>query len=198
MVCNKGEMKDMLVLPSHVRERLKSPLGKLYRGNGAGIFEDMEELDNASFVAVVGDVVFYNMMRAGKMPDIAVIDGKTMRREVDENIKELIECCDFSELRARNPAGTITSDLVLSLEKAVKETRVKVVVDGEEDLSVLPLAMLLPEGSIVLYGQPSEGIVAVRIDEEKRMEICQIIGEMEGKDKDWFMKKLCRRDVHGN
>jgi len=198
MVRNKGEMNSMLVLPPHVRERLKSPLGRLYRGNGIRIFEEMEELKNAEFIAAVGDVVFYHMLQAGRMPDIAVIDGKTMRKDVDEEIKDLIECCEYSELRTTNPAGTITSDLVISLEEAVKESRVKVVVEGEEDLSVLPLAMLLPEGSIVLYGQPSEGVVAVRIDEEKRMEICQIIGEMEGENKEWFMKKLCRRDVHGN
>ena len=188
----------MLVLPPHLRERLKSPLGRLYKGNGAGILEKIEELKEAKYVAAVGDVVFYYMIQAGKEPDIAVIDGRTMREDVSNEIKNAIDDCDYSEMRAENPAGTITSSLITVLEKAVKSKKIKVVVDGEEDLSVLPLAMLLPEGSIILYGQPSEGVVAVSVDEDKRMEICQILKEMEGENKEWVLSKLCRRDNNGN
>ena len=36
-----------------------------------------------------------------------------------------------------------------------------------------------PEGSIILYGQPNEGVVAVRATKEKKKEIQSIIDEME-------------------
>jgi uncharacterized protein (UPF0218 family) len=36
-------------------------------------------------------------------------------------------------------------------------------VDGEEDLAVLPLALVAPHGSLILYGQPGEGVVLLII-----------------------------------
>jgi uncharacterized protein (UPF0218 family) len=37
-------------------------------------------------------------------------------------------------------------------------------VTGEEDLITLPLVAYAPIGSIILYGQPSQGIVVVRVE----------------------------------
>jgi GTP-dependent dephospho-CoA kinase len=45
---------------------------------------------------------------------------------------------------------------------------VRIVVSGEEDLLALPLFVMVPNGSVVLYGQPLEGMVIVRIDETVR------------------------------
>jgi uncharacterized protein (UPF0218 family) len=45
---------------------------------------------------------------------------------------------------------------------------VRIVVSGEEDLLALPLFVMVPNGSVVLYGQPLEGMVIVRIDEKIR------------------------------
>jgi uncharacterized protein (UPF0218 family) len=45
---------------------------------------------------------------------------------------------------------------------------VRIVVSGEEDLLALPLFAMVPNGSVVLYGQPLEGMVIVRIDEKIR------------------------------
>ena len=36
---------------------------------------------------------------------------------------------------------------------------VTVLVDGEEDLAVIPLVMAATDGAIVLYGQPHQGVV---------------------------------------
>jgi hypothetical protein len=45
---------------------------------------------------------------------------------------------------------------------------VQVLVEGEEDLLALPLFAMAPDGSVVLYGQPLEGLVVVRITQAKK------------------------------
>lgn len=39
-----------------------------------------------------------------------------------------------------------------------------ILVDGEEDLAVLPCILTAPSGSLVLYGQPGEGLVVCEVD----------------------------------
>ena len=39
-----------------------------------------------------------------------------------------------------------------------------VLVDGEEDLAVLPLILILPDSSVILYGQPNEGVVFCEVN----------------------------------
>ena len=50
-----------------------------------------------------------------------------------------------------------------TMEK-IPGTRVRIIVDGEEDLLVLPVCTRAKDGFTVLYGQPNEGIIVVRAD----------------------------------
>jgi uncharacterized protein (UPF0218 family) len=43
-----------------------------------------------------------------------------------------------------------------------------VLVDGEEDLAVFPLILILPDSSVILYGQPNEGVVFCEVDSALR------------------------------
>ena len=43
-----------------------------------------------------------------------------------------------------------------------------VLIEGEEDLLTIPAVMEAPLGAVVFYGQPLEGVVAVRVDEESK------------------------------
>ena len=49
---------------------------------------------------------------------------------------------------------------------------------GEEDLLVLPVCAYSPENSVVLYGQPNEGIVIVQINSEIRNKAQSIMNSM--------------------
>jgi len=42
-----------------------------------------------------------------------------------------------------------------------------IIVNGEEDLAVIPCVLMAPNDSIILYGQPGEGIVVVEADKLK-------------------------------
>ena len=43
---------------------------------------------------------------------------------------------------------------------------VRILVDGEEDLLVIPVCIHAPDYAIIMYGQPNEGLVVVKINEE--------------------------------
>jgi len=52
-------------------------------------------------------------------------------------------------------------------------------VNGEEDLLVLPACIFAPENAIVLYGQPNEGLVIVKITPEIRNKAQSLLDLME-------------------
>ena len=69
---------------------------------------------------------------------------------------------------AKNPHGTITREMESALEKAVKEGWGAVQVDGEEDLASLVLMATLPDGWVLVYGQPEKGMVIVEASDRVR------------------------------
>lgn len=116
-----------------------------------------------SLFVIVGDFVAANLIGAGFEPDIVVVDGKTLRVEV-EPVKH-----GMSEMRVPNAPATIDKEAWEVLREAVTlKRRVAVVVEGEEDLLVLPLLAEMPLGSVIAYGQPHEGLVVVTVTGEKR------------------------------
>ena len=139
----------MLTLPEEHRKLFQEPFGELYRN----IDEIIPKITH-SRVYAVGDVVTHNLQKRGITPDIAVIDGYTMRSPCSRMPELRGEC-----IRVKNPAGTLTDDLIRALDHAVMHSPVTVMVDGEEDLAVIPLVIAAPDGAIVLYGQPHQGVV---------------------------------------
>ena len=71
-------------------------------------------------------------------------------------------------IRVKNPAGTLTDELICALEHAVEHPPFTVIVDGEEDLAVIPLVIAAPDGAIVLYGQPHRGVVLRVVNPEAK------------------------------
>ncbi|MDI6805914.1 MAG: DUF359 domain-containing protein, partial [Candidatus Bathyarchaeia archaeon] len=53
------------------------------------------------------------------------------------------------------------------------------IVDGEEDLLTLIAVLYAPQNSFVVYGQPYEGIVVVKVTPEKKAEVSEILKTME-------------------
>ncbi len=118
---------------------------------------------NAKKIITVGDATTERLLGFGITPDLAIVDGKE-RRLVRNYPRH-----DAKEERCTNPAGTISLAAVELLKKSLSEKApVVVVVDGEEDLLALPVFAMAPEGAMVLYGQPLEGMVAVMMTPAKR------------------------------
>jgi len=146
----------MLTLPEEHRKLFKEPFGELHQS-----IEEIIPLISRSTVYAVGDVVTHNLHRNGITPAIAVIDGHTMRSPCSRMPALLGEC-----INVKNPAGTLTDELIRALTYAVLHPPVTINVEGEEDLAVIPLILAAPIGTIVLYGQPHKGVVMRRVDHE--------------------------------
>ena len=61
---------------------------------------------------------------------------------------------------------------------ANKERQV-IKIDGEEDLSFLPVMLLSPLGFTVYYGQPNEGLVEVKVTEENKEKVYDLVSKFE-------------------
>ena len=155
----------MLVLPEEHRKLFKDPFGELYQNMDAII-----PLITGRVIYAVGDVVTHNLQKRGITPAIAVVDGQTMRAPCSRMPAMTGEC-----LRVENPPGTITDDLVRALEQAIAHTPITIVVDGEEDLAVIPLVIAAPDGAIVLYGQPHKGVVLRTVDAAAKSEAGRLL-----------------------
>jgi len=148
----------MLTLPEEHRQLFKEPFGELHRE-----MEEILPLLTGATVYTVGDVVTHNFQKAGMTPAVAVVDGYTMRSPCNK-IPEISGEC----IRVRNLPGTLTKDLIAAIHHAIAHPPVTILVEGEEDLAVIPMVIAAPVGSIVLYGQPHEGVVLRTVTPEAK------------------------------
>ncbi|MCK9631156.1 MAG: GTP-dependent dephospho-CoA kinase family protein [Methanoregula sp.] len=146
----------MLTLPEEHRRLFKEPFGILYRE----LDEIIPHLTHRT-VFTVGDVVTHNIHKKGIIPAVAVVDGYTMRSPCSKMPTVSGEC-----IRVNNPAGSLTDSLIEAINHAVAHPPVTIIVEGEEDLAVIPMVIAAPLGSIVLYGQPHEGVVLREVTPE--------------------------------
>jgi len=167
-----------LRLTPQLRQELKSPLGTLLRGSPEETMQRLKRLikvKKPSPIISVGDVVSQNMTNSGIPVQIAIVDNKVMR----ERIKPAQVKAELT-LKVKNPPGILTPEAWATIQKALKQKKfTKVLVDGEEDLLTLIAVLEAPENTIVVYGQPNEGVVAVKVTEKTKERVRQVINAME-------------------
>lgn len=160
-------------LPVELRPRLKKPYGNLYPGDHPSVVDQIKAHLDESFVIAVGDVTTYNLFKAGVRPRLCLIDQYTKRTAVSKAISAVTSRTDYVNIYVKNPAGMLSSEMVLAIKDALAsgEKHICICVDGEEDLATLPVIALADVGSLVLYGQPDEGLVCVKVTEDKKEEM---------------------------
>jgi len=161
-----------LVLPEEMRSELKEPMGD--------VSPDVDEERLTGRVVAVGDMVTYHLLGAGVTPDVAVVDGRTKREDVDDEVIERWKGMGVAA-RVENEAGAVSRALAEALADVYDEGGL-VEVEGEEDLAVLPAVALASDGDTVVYGQPDEGMVYVDVDTEARDYVLDIMRRMDGDD----------------
>ncbi len=172
----------VLQLPDDVREEFRDPLGPIYA--------DADELltDAGSPIVAVGDVVTYHLARAGRTPDVSVVDWRTEREAVDDEVGGVVgELGEAHRLvTVANPAATLTAGLLGALGDTIGDSTdgdgesTVIEVSGEEDLATLPAVLAAPDGASVVYGQPGEGMVLVVVDGDVRERVRGLVETLEG------------------
>lgn len=164
----------VLELPSELRRELKEPLGPVYTDTAPLLADAGDPLVS------VGDIVTYHLLEAGRRPDLALVDERTKRSSVDEEVSAAIGGFD-RRLSVDNPPATLTAGLLEALREGVASNGSTLVdVDGEEDLAALPAVLVAPAGASVVYGQPDEGMVLVDCDGPTRERVRSLLERMDG------------------
>ncbi len=165
----------MLTLPPELRSEFKEPFGPL--------FTDAESLlsEAGRPIVAVGDVVTYHLREAGHEPHVAVIDGRTEREAVTEEIRSALENAGDRRIEVVNEPAELSRELLLAIREAVDaEENTLLLVEGEEDLATLPAVLATPLGGSVVYGQPDEGMVLIDVTEENRATMRDLLVRFDG------------------
>ena len=162
-----------LRLRPDLRRELGRPLGPVLTGEAAEA-----AVRKAGRLATCGDVVTEAALGWGIRPFIGVMDGRTQRgdpRPVSPGTRGA-----FPRVRSvRNPPGEITVELQEGIRALADVGGGLLLVDGEEDLALLPLLEVLPDRTTVIYGQPGAGVAFVEVDRSSRARARALMDRME-------------------
>ena len=157
-----------------MRPRLAKPLGKLFEAEVLDDESFARLVKSAPMVTTVGDRVTDTLGAMGRVPDVQIVDSKENRKARKPPDVPYVRL-----VRAKNPAGTITAQALDGIREAFGGSKpVRVLVEGEEDLLAIPAVIFAPISSTVFYGQPGEGIVAVKVDARSKSSCREILGKM--------------------
>jgi uncharacterized protein (UPF0218 family) len=161
-------------LPVELRSTLARPLGTVFTEEEVGSPEFKKLVRDAPMVVTVGDRVTDTLGALGRTPEVQVVDGVERRQ-----LRELPAVPYARLVKVKNPAGTVTAEAIGGMRRAFggkKPVRVKV--EGEEDLMAMLAIAMAPVSAVVYYGQPGEGVVAVKANAVSKSRNREILAKM--------------------
>ena len=154
---------------------MKIPLGILLPESQADKENILKHIEQNSYIITVGDRTTEKMINFNLIPSLQIVDGIEKREK-----REPPKLVNATEITVDNPPAEITSQSIDVIKKAFSmESPIRILVTGEEDLLVLPVCIHAPENSVVMYGQPNEGLVIVKITSEIRNKAQSLLDLME-------------------
>ncbi|MBI5223221.1 DUF359 domain-containing protein [Candidatus Micrarchaeota archaeon] len=154
----------MIKISEQIKKELKKPLGRLVQ------IQDIIRMNNKGLkIITIGDVCTIELLKHGILPTLAVFDYKTKRTQIDQKDEEILRMSFGKVMKIKNPPGMINKQIIKDARKLI-ENGGAIQIDGEEDLTALPLILNL-ENEVLVYGQPNVGMVAVEKDEKLNRKI---------------------------
>lgn len=162
---------DVKPVQKEIIDYLRKPLGELISYDQVEKHKIIELRHATRKLITVGDTTTAKVISFSIVPDVSVVDGfekrlfsKTSVSKLKSKITAALSGVELVELTCNNQPGSISLEAINILIRALtSHAPVLVNVRGEEDLIALPLIAYAPTDSRILYGQPSEGIVVVRV-----------------------------------
>ena len=149
---------------------LKRPLGDLISYDQEQQSRIKQIRQTTCKLITVGDTTTMKVIGFHIVPDVSVVDGLEKRSESTTSISKLksmleqLTSTELVEFSCTNQPGSISLEAIkITFLALISNTPVLMRIVGEEDLLALPLIAYAPVDSIILYGQPSEGMVVVRV-----------------------------------
>jgi len=160
-----------LRLPDFLRDELKEPLGILLKDTTKENIA--KHIPKSSYIITVGDATTEKILAHGFTTSLQIVDGYEKRG------KRIPPQSNATKLYCDNPAAQITQQSIDLIRQAFSsKPPIQILVNGEEDLLVIPVCIYAPQNSVVMYGQPNEGLVIVQITQEIRNKTKNLLDRM--------------------
>lgn len=168
-------MKHYL-LTEKTRIKLKHPLGQLIIGSPETTMPIVQELirrNKPKKICVVGDFLSQKAIEYKLKIDLWIFDGKVMRRPVSNSLLPKL-----NQVTIHNPPGTLTAESMKVIKGITYDRPHAIFVCGEEDLLALLVIKYAPLNTLVLYGQPHVGVVAIMANDKMKSEVNNILNQL--------------------
>jgi len=154
-----------------IKIELRRVYGELVKGSWKEVTDRVrkETKGKKDFLITVGDVTSYHFVENRLFPDLIITDGIERRKKFGKRI-----AFRHPEIRVKNPPGHISVDLWRGVEESIKDLgkgKRKIIVDGEEDLAVIPCVMHSPLGTNIFYGHFEHGLIWMKVNEKVKRKI---------------------------
>ncbi len=159
------DSEGKLVLPDSMRSELTKPFGMvLADGNTESVIRG----DHDALVISVGDKTTKRLVENGLVPTLVILDMQVERQPYIWD-KEMWDRLPKDKKEYASGPGYISMAVDKEMKTwAIQKAKRLLVIDGEEDLLVLPSIVHAPVGAIVYYGQPGVGMVRVVVTKKKK------------------------------
>ncbi len=167
-----------------IKLQLKAPLGELIPDREvtkAAILARITKSKYPTILVSIGDRSTERLNEFSVPHSLEIID----RIEERKSRTEIPFSASVEKiLYAKNEAGTISSQALTSLASALAQIEedpaipIRLQIEGEEDLLTLPVLAFFPPETVILYGQPSQGLVIVHARGEPRKRAWDILAEL--------------------
>nr|MDO8085300.1 DUF359 domain-containing protein [Candidatus Sigynarchaeum springense] len=143
-----------LVASRELRPELARLHGELIAGTEAETLpkvNDYLKRERPPYLGSCGDVISRNLFKTDYFPDLVVVDRKTQRRDYEATFPQ-----GYKRREVSNVTGGVTRAAWEAIAQAIAsgERTIIEVTGGEEDLLLIPMVLLAPDGAIMAYGQP--------------------------------------------
>lgn len=158
-------------LPESLRDNLSKPQGEFYKSIG----EFRKKYAKGEIVSV-GDETTRKLLSSGVNVHLGIIDFKINRKILFTNLSEL-GLSGVKSVTVDNGAGRIEKGLSRAIFDFFGSNLGNFVirVKGEEDLAVIPVVLLSPIGTMVVYGQPGQGVIALKVTLELKNKMFELL-----------------------
>ena len=156
-------------MPEYLKEELSRPYGFLFTSTNS-LIRFLRKKENSRIITI-GDVVTSTLQSFNITPFLSIIDGKTKR-----NIQ--MKILEENVIKIKNEKSTIRLSSMSLIQRILnKEDKIGkniILVDGEEDLLVIPVVLFGKDKDIILYGQPNAGAVVIINNKFTKIRVKQI------------------------
>lgn len=158
-----------------MKKEFRKPYGRVFSDP-----ERIKSLIKGKKVISVGDGISYRLIKAGIKPDVIIFDKKIGRKPIDSIIENVLESFDAKKLYVKNPPSHITDELWSAVKQSLdSDEKIKIIVDGEEDLAVLPFVLESSVNTIILYGFMNRSFVMIKVNKDLKQKCKQLLSRME-------------------